>query len=115
MSLAHHYTWARFLKENPEAKKKKLKRTSSEGEKAYKAAFKDFAKNYLKERQALLKKEQDRAEKQKADLVKKLKAVDGKKWHLKAKKLNQKIGRFDSYLSRLEKAQKHTTTLSKEI
>lgn len=115
MSLAHQYTWARFLKEHPEAKKKKIKRTSSEGEKAFKAAFKEFAKNYLKGRSEKIKKEKERVTKTKKELVDRLKAVDGNKWHLKAKKLNQEIGRYDSYLAKLEKAQKHATTLTKEI
>ena len=115
MSLAHKFTWAAFLKKNPEFKKKGLKRTSPEGEKAFKAAFKEFAKLYLKERQDDIKKEKDRATKTKKELVTKLKEVDGKKWHLKAKKLNKEIGRYDSYLAKLEKAHKHTTTLSKEI
>lgn len=104
MSLAHQYTWAQFLKEHPEAKKKKIKRTSPEGEKAFKAAFEKFAKSYLKERQEKIKKEKERVIKNKKELVDKLKAVDGNKWHLKAKKLNLEIGRYDSYLAKLEKA-----------
>lgn len=115
MSLAHQFTWGSFLKKNPEFKKKGLKRTSPEGEKAFKAAFKDFAKNALKERQEAIQKEKERVAKTKKDLVTKLKGVDGKKWHLKAKKLNKEIGRFDAYLAKLEKAQKKTTALAKEI
>ncbi|OGQ04384.1 MAG: hypothetical protein A2W61_07365 [Deltaproteobacteria bacterium RIFCSPLOWO2_01_44_7] len=115
MSLAHKFTWGQFLKKNPEFKKKKLKRTSSEGEKAFKAAFKEFAKSFLKEREAKLKKEKERTTKAKSELVTKLKAVDGKKWHLKARTLNQKIGRLDSYLSRLETIQKKTTQLAKSV
>lgn len=115
MSLAHQYTWAQFLKEHPEAKKKKVKRTSAEGAKAFKAAFEKFAKDFLKERQEKIKKEKDRVAKTKKELVDKLKAVDGKKWYLKAKKLNRKVGRYDAYLAKLEKSQKHATTLTKEI
>ena len=37
------------------------------------------------------------------ELVKKLKAVNGKHWHLKARALNQKIGRADASLHRFEK------------
>ena len=113
MSLAHKFSWNEFLKKNPEFKKKGVKRTSPEGEKAFKAAFKDFAKNYLKERQETLKKEKERVTKAKKELVAKLKGVDGKKWHLKAKKLNLKIGRFDSYLAKLEKGQKRVTAFAK--
>lgn len=115
MSLAHKFTWGEFLKKNPEFKKKGLKRTSAEGEKAFKVAFKEFAKGYLKERQEGIKKEKERITKNKTELVTKLKGVEGKKWHLKAKKLNLEIGRYDAYLAKLEKAHKHTTALSKEI
>ena len=115
MSLAHQFTWGDFLKKHPEFKKKKLKRTSPEGEKAFKVAFKEFARNFLKDREAKIKKEKERTTKEKNALVAKLKAVDGKKWHLKAKKLNERIGRFDAYLSRLENIQKKTTGLAKSI
>lgn len=115
MSLAHQFTWGNFLKKHPEFKKKKVKRTSPEGEKAFKAAFKDFAKSFLKDREAKIKKEKERTTKEKTDLVTKLKAVDGRKWHLKAKTLNQKIGRLDAYLSRLENLQKKATQLAKSV
>lgn len=48
MSLHQKYTWHDFLKEHPE--KKGVKRTSSEGQKAFDAAYKKFAKAYLKGR-----------------------------------------------------------------
>ena len=115
MSLAQHFTWGDFLKKNPEFKKKKLKRTSPEGEKAFKAAFKEFAKDFLKKREAKIKKEKDRVAKEKTAFVTRLKAVDGKKWHLKAKVLNQRIGRLDSYLAKLETLQKKTTQLAKGV
>ena len=115
MALAHKFTWGEFLKKNPEFKKKGTKRTAPEADKAFKAAFKDFAKGYLKNRQDDIKKEKDRVAKTKKELVTKLKAVDGKKWQLKAKKLNQEIGRFDSYLARLEQEQKRATALTKNI
>lgn len=58
MSLNKKYTWARFLKDHPEHKEKKTKRTSKEGQKAFDAAFKQHAKEYLKERLAKIEKEQ---------------------------------------------------------
>lgn len=61
MSLNKKYTWARFLKEHPEHKEKKTKRTSKEGQKAFDAAFKQHAKEYLKERLAKIEKEQKTA------------------------------------------------------
>lgn len=115
MGLAHKYTWQDFLKAHPDLKQKKVKRNSPEGDKAYKAAFKVFAKNYLKERTANIEKEKERAAKSKTALVERLKAVDGKKWHLKAKDLNEKIGRFDSYLARLGRWQESTKELAKKV
>lgn len=115
MGLAHKYTWGDFLKANPELKKKGIKRTSPEGEKAFKAAFKAFAKDHLKTRSAKLKKEEERVAKSKEMLLQRLKAVGGKKWHLKAKDLNEKIGRFDSYLARLTRWQESTKELAKKV
>ena len=115
MSLSHQFTWADFLKKNPEFKKKNVKRTSPEGEKVFKAAFKEFAKSFLKNREVKIKKEKERTAEQKTALVTRLKALDGKKWYLKAKDLNKKIGRLDAYLSRLETVQKKTTQLAKSV
>lgn len=115
MSLAHKFSWQKFLKLHPEYKKKKIKRTSPEGEKAFKTAFKEFAKNWLKERQEKIKKEKERVTKTKKGLLEKLKGVEGKKWHLKAKNLNREIGRFDAYLSRLEQEQKRSVEQTKQL
>lgn len=115
MALNDKYTWGDFLKAHPEVKKKKVKRTSPEGEKAFKAAFKIFAKEFLKQRVAKLKKEEDRVAKLHKELVGALKSVDGKKWHLKSKRLNQQIGRLDAYTAKLKAAEKRTAELTKKI
>lgn len=115
MSLAHQFSWQKFLTQNPDLKKKGVKRTSTEGKKAYQAAFKEFAKKCIKDRETGIKKEETRTTKARASLVEQLKAVDGKKWHLKAKKLNQEIGRLDSYLASLQKAKERTKNLSKQV
>jgi hypothetical protein len=47
MSLNQKYTWRDFLREHPEHKEKKTKRTSPEGKKAFEAAFKAYVKKYL--------------------------------------------------------------------
>lgn len=63
MSLNQKYTWGDFLKAHPEYKQKKIKRTSKEGQKAFEAAYKQHAKEYLKGRLAkiddCLKKKKD--------------------------------------------------------
>lgn len=61
MSLNRKYTWADFLKEHPEYKEKKIKRTSKEGGKAFDAAFKQRMKDYLKDRLTKIDKEKERA------------------------------------------------------
>lgn len=115
MSLASKYTWGDFLKAYPDHKKKKIKRTSPEGEKVFKAAFKTFAKEFLKSRAAVLKREEERVAKTHEELVGALKKVDGKKWHLKAKRLNKEIGRLDAYAARLKLAEKNAVELTKKI
>lgn len=115
MALKQKFTWGDFLKQNPEFKEKKMKRTSPDGEKAYQAAFKKFTKDHLKNREGWVKKEEERVSKAKGALVKTLKGVDGKKWHLKAKDLNQKIGRYDAYLSKLSKWHEESKQLAKKI
>ena len=68
MSLNRKYTWADFLKEHPEYKTKKIKRTSKEGQKAFDAAYKQHIKEYLKDRLVRIEKEQKRASKSQAYL-----------------------------------------------
>lgn len=59
MSLNQKYTWAQFLKDNPEYKEKKIKRTSKEGIKAFEAAYKQHIKEYLKDRMAKIDKQKE--------------------------------------------------------
>ena len=103
MALKDQYTWKDFLAQNPDLKKKGIKRTSAEGKKAFEAAFKATIKNYLKERETRATKFIDKMTETKKALVAELKKVDGKKWVLKAKAFNQKIGRYDAALARFEK------------
>lgn len=115
MSLSQKFTWGDFLRQNPDLKAKKVKRTSPEGEKAFQAAFKKFAKDYLKEREAWIKKEEERVVEAKGKLVKTLKEVDGRKWRIKMKKLNKEIGRFDSYLSKISRWQEESKRVARKI
>jgi len=102
MSLNKKYTWADFLKEHPEHKEKKIKRTSKEGQKAFEAAFKQHSKNFLKDRLSKIENEKKRASEKRKSLNKNL------------KNFGAKIGSADAYLNKLEKdtervkdAQKH--------
>lgn len=101
MSLNQKYTWKDFLEENPEFKKKGVKRTSSEGKKAFESAYKAKIKEILKDRLAWLEREKARAAGKRDALTNEMKAA--KNISLR-KKLQKKIGRMDSYLSRLSRA-----------
>ena len=72
MSLNQKYTWTDFLKENPE--KKELKRTSSEGKKAFESAFKTKMKQYLTKRTEQVKVSQKKATEKRDSLIEKVKS-----------------------------------------
>lgn len=103
MSLTQKYTWRVFLKEHPEHKEKKTKRTSSEGKKAFEAAYKVFIKKYLAERSERLGKEIERATKKRSELIIKLKAVRKTKKHPKGRLAQAKVGRADHAIAALSK------------
>lgn len=110
MALNQKYTWKDFLKEHPEYKEKKIKRTSKEAVKAFESAYKQHVKEYLKDRIVKIDKEKDRAEKRKKELVTTLKGV---KINSKSVALKTKIGAMNAYLARLEKMKDRTKTLQK--
>ena len=101
MSLADKYTWKDFLKANPD--KKELKRTSTEGKKAFEAAYKTFAKEYLKNRDARTEKFIKTMTEAKDNLVEKLKSVPHRGWKAKSKILNQKIGKKEAAITKFNK------------
>lgn len=92
MSMNQKYTWADFLKEHPEYKEKKIKRTSKEAIKAFDAAYKQHLKDYLKDRIVKIDKEKDRAEKRKKE-----------------------FSTMEAYLTRLEKMRDRTKMLQKNL
>lgn len=115
MSLNQKYTWAQFLKDHPEMKAKKVKRTSPEGTKAFEAAFKKYIKDYLKAREAKLESQKKRAAAAKSELTKKQKnLVKQKKWP-KATSLQEQIGRKDAWLGRLSKQAERLKLLQKSF
>lgn len=112
MGLNQKYTWRNFLKDNPEYKEKKIKRTSKEGTKAFESAFKQHAKEYLKERLGKIDKEQERIQKDRDTLNKKLK---GTKTCDRAKKIQVKLGAKKAYLAKLERIHEKTKSLQKSL
>ena len=92
-----------------------MKRTSAEAEKAFAAAVKEFGKHHLKELLEKNKKNKTHTTDARKTLVENLKKIDGKKWHLKAKALNKKIGRLDAHLAQLDKDHARFTQHAKDL
>ena len=115
MSLNQKYTWKDFLKENPDFKKKEIKRTSSEATKAFEAAFKKHVKEYLKNRLEKIETQKTRSEKTKNALAQKRQKVTQKKDWSKVHTLDVSIGRQDAWTSRLNKQTERTKTLQKNF
>lgn len=112
MSLNQKYTWNDFLKENPELKEKKVKRTSSEGKKAFEAAYKSKIKDVLKDRLAWVSTETKRVTEAKEALVKEIKE---QKDASKKRVIQTKIGTKDKYLNRLVKTTEKTKQVQKNF
>ena len=115
MSLNQKYTWAGFLKEYPEHKEKKTKRTSSEGKKAFETAYKKFIKNYLDERQTQLKKMDAKAVARRDDFLKKVQAHQKKKDFAKAAFYQKKVGLQDAAIVELKRQAERTKTVAKKF
>lgn len=115
MSLTQKYTWHDFLKEHPEFREKKVKRTSGEGKKAFEAAYKAFAKKYLAERAEKLAKDLAQATKLRDEYVLKLRELRKAKKHTKAKGQQTKVGRADHALAQIEKLQAKTKERQKTL
>lgn len=115
MSLNQKYTWNDFLRDNPEHKEKKTKRTSSEGKKAFEAAYKKYVKDYLAQRQQQLTKLEERTAKKHQELTQKVKDFQKAKNFPKAKFYQTKLGKRDAALADIKKQQDRAKTLQKKI
>lgn len=115
MSLNQKYTWKDFLKEHPELREKKIKRTSSEGKKAFDAACKAFLKKYLAGRMEKLSKDIARSTKRRDEVVVKLRELSKAKKTVKAKAVRKKVGRHDAAIARLAKQQEKTKAQQKNF
>lgn len=112
MALNQQYTWAKFLKANPDLKAKKIKRTSDEGKKAFEAAYKKHIKDYLKERLVKQEKTLKLITEGRDSLVKKLKAT---KKPAKAKIIQTKVGNRDHAMYRTKNAIERTKSQQKNF
>lgn len=101
MSLNQKYTWKDFLKDNPVMQEKGIKRTSSEGEKAFKAAFKTKVKEYLSNKDQFIDKVIEKANGKRKAIIEKVKTIQKNKEWPKAKFYQTKIGKQDAAISNL--------------
>jgi hypothetical protein len=115
MSLEQKYTWYDFLKEHPELREKKIKRTSADGKKAFAAASKAFAKKYLAERAERLTRDIARATKLRDEYVVKLRELRKGKKHVKAKLVQERVGRADHAIAQIGKLQEKTKERQKTL
>jgi len=102
MALNQRYTWADFMKEHPDLKKKGVKRTSPEGKKAFEAAYKQKIKAYLSERVELVNKLKKMAQEKRKTLTEKVSTLQKAKNFSTAKIYQEKVGAQDIWLTRLE-------------
>lgn len=110
MALNQKYTWADFLQEHPE--KKDVKRTSTEGKKAFEQAYKARVKDYLKERLERLNKQHAGATKARDELVGRLKAT---KAAVVAKRLQLRVGQKDHAMAAIVQQIERTKAVQKQI
>ncbi|HPQ81148.1 MAG TPA: hypothetical protein PLZ86_05430 [bacterium] len=115
MSLNSKYTWNDFLKEHPEHREKKLKRTSAEGKKAFEAAYKAFAKKYLSGSLEKLDREIARATKRRDSEKARLVELRKAKKTVKAKIQQKKVGRHDAAIARFASQKEKTKAKQKNI
>lgn len=115
MSLNQKYTWHDFLREHPELKAKGIKRTSSEGKKAFEAAYKAFIKKYLVSRTEKLSREIGRASKRRDERVARLKELRKGKKHAKAARAQLKVGRSDHAIAKLGQQQERIKAAQKDF
>ncbi|MBN1283567.1 MAG: hypothetical protein JXA24_07345 [Proteobacteria bacterium] len=115
MSLNSKYTWHYFLKEHPEHREKGLKRTSSEGRKAFESAFKAHAKQHLDRIEKRYDREIERSKKARAEVMGKVKAFAKAKKFVKARTAQLKAGRADAAIAQIERQKKRAQAARKSL
>jgi flagellar hook-basal body complex protein FliE len=115
MALNQKYTWADFLKEHPDLKKKGVKRTSPEGKKAFESAYKTKIKAYLSSRVETVNKLKKMATEKRKTLTEKVAAFQKAEDNLSAGSYQEKVGAQDAWLGRLERQASRIKVLQKGI
>lgn len=115
MALNQRYTWGDFLKDNPDLKKKGIKRTSSEGKKAFESAYKTKIKAYLTLQVEKVNKFKKAATEKKKALTAKVSAFQKAENRTKARFYQEKVGEQDKWLSNLDRQAARIKVLQKNF
>ena len=115
MSIKQQYTWQAFLKEFPEHKTKKTKRTSAEGKKAFEAAYKTYIKKYLAESAKRLERELAKVTARRDQLAKQVQALRKAKKFAKGKLVQTRAGRADAAIASLNRQKARTAAKQKNF
>jgi hypothetical protein len=115
MSLKQKYTWHDFLKEHPEHRQKGTKRTSPEGKKAFEAAYKARAKEYLEGLQKRYDREIKKAETRRAEFTARVKELCKAKKFPKARIAQEKVGRRDAAIAQLGRQKERAAAARKAV
>ncbi len=115
MSLNQKYTWLDFLKEHPEHREKGMKRTSSEGKKAFESAFKTHAKQYLDKLEKRYEREMERSKKARTERTERVKAAAKAKNFSRARMAQAKVGRADAAIAQIERQKKRAQAARKSL
>jgi hypothetical protein len=115
MALNQRYTWGDFLKEHPDLKKKGIKRTSSEGKKAFESAYKTKIKVYLTGQVEKVNKFKKAAIEKKKVLTEKVSALHKAKNFSKAKIYQERVGAQDEWLVKLDNQASRIKVLQKNF
>lgn len=115
MSMNQKYTWRDFLKENPEHREKKTKRTSNEGKKAFEAAYKAHLKKYLADQSERYDKQAAKASERSKALSAKVSGLRKAKKFAKAKLAQKKAGRADRAIAQITKQKQRAQAARKSL
>lgn len=113
MSIKQKYTWHDFLRDNPEHKVKKTKRTSPEGKKAFDAATSTYLKKFLTAQEKRLTTIAAKVATRREEDILKLKGLRKAKKNAKSKLAQNKVGRRDHALAAIKSELEKTKTLQK--
>ena len=115
MSMNQKYTWHDFLREHPEHREKKTKRTSSEGKKAFEAAYKANLKKYLEEQQKRYDTQAVKAGERAKALSAKVSELRKAKRLAQAKITQKKAGRAEAAVAQIARQKKSSQAKRKSL